>query len=110
MRRPILRTTTARRGETAAAGSSPAEVQVIQLGPWKFVFWPGEFFVEYALQVKAASAQTFVITFANGELQGYIVTPEAATGGVYEANNALFSPDNGRLVVETTLELLKVAD
>ncbi|MEJ1972446.1 MAG: neutral/alkaline non-lysosomal ceramidase N-terminal domain-containing protein [Lacunisphaera sp.] len=94
----------------AAAGCTPAEIQVIQLGPWKFVLWPGEFFVEYALEVKAASPQTFVITLANGELQGYIVTPEAATHGVYEANNALFSIENGRRVVEVTLALLRAAD
>jgi hypothetical protein len=98
------------RVEKAAAGSSPAEIQLIQLGQWNFVFWPGEFFVEYALKVKAASPQTFVITLANGELQGYIVTPEAARRGVYEATNALFSPDNGRQIVEATLDLIKALD
>jgi hypothetical protein len=70
------------------------------------VFWPGEFFVEYALEVKARSPHTFVITMANGELQGYIVTPEAAARGTYEATNALFHPDSGRRIVEATLSLL----
>jgi neutral ceramidase len=92
--------------EKAVKGCSPAELQLITLGPWKFVTWPGEFFVEYALEVKARSPQTFVITFANGELQGYIVTPEAVAAGSYEAGNALFSPANGRRVVEATLALL----
>lgn len=92
--------------QAAAANCTPAEIQVIELGPWKFVFWPGEFFVEYALEVKARSPRTFVVTMANGELQGYIVTPDAAARGVYEATNALFSPDNGRRVVEATLGLL----
>lgn len=94
----------------AAASSSPAEIQVAELGPWKFVFWPGEFFVEYALEVKARSPETFVITMANGDLQGYIVTPAAAAAGVYEASNAIFSPENGRLVVEATLALLAGKD
>jgi neutral ceramidase len=85
---------------------SPAEIQMFAIGPWKFVFWPGEFFVEYALEVKARSPETFVITMANGELQGYIVTPEAVARGVYEATNAVFSPGNGRRVVEATLGLL----
>ena len=85
---------------------SPAEIQVIELGHWKFVFWPGEFFVEYALEVKAQSPDTFVITLANGELQGYIVTPMAAAQGVYEAANALFDPANGRRIVAATLSLL----
>ena len=92
--------------QAAAAHCSPAEIQVIELGPWRFVFWPGEFFVEYALEVKARSPSTFVVTMANGELQGYIVTPDAAARGVYEATNALFSPDNGQRVVEATLGLL----
>jgi neutral ceramidase len=85
---------------------APAEIQVIGLGPWKFVLWPGEFFVEYALEVKTRSPHTFVITMANGELQGYIVTPEAVARGAYEATNALFSSDNGGRVVEATLALL----
>lgn len=92
--------------ENAIKGCSPAEVQVIAIGAWKFVTWPGEFFVEYALEVKARSPDTFVITLANGELQGYIVTPGAAAAGSYEAGNALFSPANGRRVVEATLALL----
>ena len=102
----LARAATDGRLEKAAADCAPAEIQVIELGPWKFVLWPGEFFVEYALEVKAASPRTFVITLANGELQGYIVTPEAVNRGVYEAGNALFSADNGRRVVEATLALL----
>ena len=92
--------------KAAADQCSPAEIQVFEVGPWKFVFWPGEFFVEYALEVKARSPDTYVITMANGELQGYIVTPEAAARGTYEATNAIFSPDNGRRVVAATLGLL----
>ncbi|WP_438479745.1 hypothetical protein [Oleiharenicola lentus] len=85
----------------------PAEIQVIILGEWKFVMWPGEFFVEYALAIKARSKNSFVITFANGELQGYVVTPAAAAAELYEATNAVFSPANGQRVVQATLELLK---
>jgi neutral ceramidase len=92
--------------DAAVRSCLPAEIQMIELGSWNFVLWPGEFFVEYALEVKARSPRTFVITMANGELQGYIVTPEAATRGAYEATNALFSPENGRRVVEATLALL----
>jgi hypothetical protein len=85
---------------------SPAEIQVLEIGPWKFVAWPGEFFVEYALEVRTRDPKTFVITYANGELQGYIVTPEAATKNVYEATNALFAPESGKHVVNATLRLL----
>jgi len=92
--------------EAAVGRCLPAEIQVIAIGPWKFVAWPGEFFVEYALAVKARSPDTFVITLANGELQGYIATEEAAAQGAYEATNAVFDPAGGALVVEATLALL----
>ncbi|SDS48592.1 neutral/alkaline non-lysosomal ceramidase N-terminal domain-containing protein [Opitutus sp. GAS368] len=96
--------------QAAANQCSPAEIQVFELGTWKFVFWPGEFFVEYALEVKGLSPNTFVITMANGELQGYIVTPEAVARGTYEATNAVFGADNGRRVVAATLGLLAAQD
>ncbi|MSU70202.1 MAG: hypothetical protein EXS39_05400 [Opitutaceae bacterium] len=93
--------------KAAAAGALPAEIQVIAIEPWKFVAWPGEFFVEYALAVKARSPDTFVVTLANGDLQGYIVTAEAASKGGYEASNAVFSHLNGPRFVEASLGLLE---
>ncbi len=90
----------------AARECSPAEIQVFEIGPWKFVSWPGEFFVEYALAVKRRSPNTFVVTLANGELQAYIVTAEADAKAFYEARNALFSHENGPRIVEATLALL----
>jgi hypothetical protein len=102
----LARAATDGRLEAAAHGCTPAEIQLIELGSWQFVLWPGEFFVEYALEVKAGRPSTFVITLANGELQGYIATPEAAACGAYEATNALFGPENGRRMVEATLALL----
>jgi hypothetical protein len=85
----------------------PAEVQAIRVGPWWFVGWPGEIFVEYGLAAKAGLPQTFIITLANGELQGYIVTPEAEKLGGYEVSNAVFAPQSGQIFVGTTLELLR---
>jgi len=85
----------------------PAEVQAIRVGPWWFVGWPGEMFVEYGLAVKARQPQTFIISLANGELQGYIVTEEAEAMGGYEASNAVFAPQSGQTLVDTTLELLR---
>lgn len=95
-------------GRLAAAISAclPAEIQSITLGPWNFVGWPGEFFVEYALEVRRRAPGTFVITMANGELQGYIVTEEAAARGFYEAANAVFAPSNGPHFVQATLALV----
>ena len=95
-------------GSLSAWGEAclPAEVQVITIGPWAFAGWQGEVFVEYALAVKARRADTFVISLANGELQGYIVTPAAAAEGGYEASNALFSPETGNILVDATLRIL----
>jgi hypothetical protein len=98
----------AKDGRLAAAVAScqPAEIQLIEIGPWKFVGWPGEFFVEYALAVRDRAPDTFIITLANGELQGYVVTSEAAAKGVYESTNAVFAPSNGPRFVEETLALI----
>jgi neutral ceramidase len=85
----------------------PAEIQIFTIGPWTYVAWPGELFVEYALQIKQNFAQTFVISLANGELQGYVVTEETAAAGGYEAANALFSHVSGQRLVEETATLLK---
>lgn len=88
----------------------PAEVQVISLGDWNFVGWPCEIFVEYSLAVKAMRDGTFVMSCANGELQGYIVTKDAAEVGGYEASNSLFDYTSGSMLVEATLELTRSED
>jgi neutral ceramidase len=83
---------------------TPVEVQVIRAGPAFFVGLPGELFVEYGLEIKArARGRAFVISLANGELQGYIVTP-GATG--YEAGFSLFAPEAGRVLVDAALQLI----
>lgn len=86
---------------------TPAEIQAFQIGAFQWVAWPGEFYVEYALEVKRAIPGSQVITLANGELQGYIVTPAAVAAGRYEAGNAVFSAENGATFVSTSLTLLK---
>jgi hypothetical protein len=99
----------AARGEVAAAAEAalPAEVQAILIGPWTFIAWPGEMFVEFALDVKRRCPDTFLISYANGELQGYLVTAQAAAEGGYESSNAIFkSPESGQMLVDATLRLL----
>ena len=91
---------------TAIAACLPAEIQAITVGVWTFVAWPGEFFVEYALEIRRRAPGTFVVTLANGELQGYVATEEAEQRGYYEANNAVFAPATGRMFVDATLALL----
>jgi neutral ceramidase len=85
---------------------SPAEIQLIKIGPWTFIGWPGEIFVEYGLEIKNKKKNVFIITLANGELQGYIVTKEAAEEGGYEASNGIFDYKSGEVLVSETLHLL----
>lgn len=85
----------------------PAEIQIIRIGKINFAGWPGEVFVEYGLQVKEKSANTFVITLANSFLQGYIVTEEASKAGVYESSNTIFDYHTGSIMVNETLRLLE---
>ncbi len=85
----------------------PAEIQMIKVGNWIFVGWPGEIFIEYALDVKRNWRDTFIISLANGELQGYVVTPKAAKEGGYEASNALFPHQTGQILVHKTTDILQ---
>jgi hypothetical protein len=91
------------------AALRPFEVQVLRLGEVCVVAFPGEFFAEYALLLKQrASVKSYVVTYANGELQGYIVTPEAAAAGGYEAASSLFEPEAGLTMVNAALKGISV--
>ncbi|MCK5802153.1 MAG: neutral/alkaline non-lysosomal ceramidase N-terminal domain-containing protein [Lentisphaeria bacterium] len=81
----------------------PVEVQVLRAGDAFLVGFPGECFVEYSLQLKEQVPGAFVISLANGELQGYIPTPEAVG---YEARLSFFEPAAGDVLVSTALELI----
>jgi len=106
----MSRAAAAGRLKDAAASVMPAEVMLMRIGPWAFASWPGEAFVEFALKVKAACPHGYVISLANGELQGYLVTEEAVRQGWYEATNSSFSsPESGMALVNTSLELLGVS-
>ena len=104
----VTLSTMAKTGELDAYYSAclPFEIQAIRVGPWWFVGWSGELFVDFALDVKRRNANAFIISMANGENQGYITTEEAALEGGYEASNALFPPEAGHLLVDRTLGLL----
>jgi hypothetical protein len=84
----------------------PAEIQIIRIGDFTFVAWPGEIFVEYALKIKEKYQHTFLITLANGELQGYITTVEAETNNYYEASNSLFHYSGGPILLSETFKLM----
>lgn len=84
----------------------PAEIIALRLGDTAIVGLPGEIFVEYGLEIKRRlHRQAIVISLANGDLQGYIVTPEAVVQGTYEANNSLFSAQAGTVLCEAAVAL-----
>jgi hypothetical protein len=94
--------------DAAVASIMPAEIAAMRVGPWWFTGWPGEMYVEFALSVKARHPNCHIISHANGELQGYLVTEEAVRGRHYEALNSLLaSPESGELLVQATLQLLQ---
>lgn len=84
----------------------PAEIQVVRIGDRCFVAWPGEVFVEYALELKRLHKNVALITYANGELQGYITTKEAVDKGFYEAGNSFFDYRSGEILVRATVNLI----
>ena len=84
----------------------PAEIQIIKIGDWAFIAWPGEVFVEYGLELKKQFDNISLITCANGELQGYLVTKDADDKGFYEAGNSFFDYNAGEIMLEKTIELL----
>jgi len=86
----------------------PAEIQILRIGEWAFVAWPGEVFVEFALKLREERSDAFVITCANGTTQGYLVTRQAVEEGGYEASAATFqSPESPQLLLDTTLQMLR---
>lgn len=88
---------------------TPAEVQVLRIGQAFVAGWPGELFVEYGLDLKrrVSGGRIFVITMANGDLQGYIPTPQAVRDGCYEAGFMTFLPESGRIMVNSTTKILR---
>ena len=84
----------------------PYEMQIIKIGPWNFIGWQGEIFVEYSLKIKSEVENTFVISLANGCAPGYIVTQDAFDKGGYEAAGSLLHPESGRMIIEKTLKIL----
>jgi hypothetical protein len=91
-----------------------AEVQAIRIGGIALVGLPGEFFVEFGLEIKKRSPaalfeKTFVVGLANGSV-GYVPTKEAFAQGGYEPTPWRFSrlaPEAGRMCVESAVNQLR---
>lgn len=87
---------------------APFEAQGLRIGSAGLIGLPGELFTEYGLAIKrAAPGRLFVTAFTNGELQGYITTPEAARYGGYEAAGAVFDSRTGPVMVRAARRLAR---
>lgn len=96
--------------DKAYRNSLPAEIQIVRIGDWNFIAWPGEVFVEYALELKKLHKNVALITYANGELQGYITTKEAVDKGFYEAGDSFFNYRSGEILIQETTNLIAQID
>jgi hypothetical protein len=87
-----------------------AEVQVVAVGDAAFVAIPGEYFVEFGLEIKRRSP--FLFTYIAGNANGcvgYIPTRRAFAGGGYEtrlARSSKLVPEAGEQLLEAALRLL----
>jgi len=93
---------------------APFEVQALRVGDMAFVGLPGEVFVEYALNIDAASPLdiTAVAAYTNGNV-GYIPTARAYAEGGYETDSAIRfygttmpQPDSEQLILVAAAEAL----
>ena len=104
----LARARDAGRLQAAVDACLPAEIQIIGIGKWRWIAWPGELFVEFGLDITDHHPDAFVISLANGDLQGYLTTQQAVTENWYEAGSAVFkSPESGRLIVSATNRMLE---
>ncbi len=89
---------------------NPAEIQVFNIGGVAVVGFPGEAFVEYGLYIKAMAGFGMVVVneLTNGDLPGYMYTPESIVTGGYETDTSMLAPGFGRKVVDTVLEVAEL--
>jgi neutral ceramidase len=83
---------------------TPREVQAIRLGDVVFCSAPGEYFVEWGLEIKSWSPfpYTFIAELANDSV-GYIPTMEAFRRGGYEATpvvSVVSTPALGQMIAD----------
>jgi len=87
------------------------EVQGLRIGPLGIATNGSEYFVEYALRMKAASPHryTWFVELAN-EYIGYVPTAQAFVAGGYEprtARSSKLAPDGGQKLLEGGLSALR---
>ena len=98
------------RGEVDAVieACKPFQIQLLKIGPAWMVGFPGEIFTDYGVSLKQQSPEkVFVASLVGGELQSYVVTPEAAAEGGYEAAGSLYEPESGAIMVDAAMAVIR---
>lgn len=94
--------------DARVAEAGVPEIQVLRVHNATLIGFPGEMFVEYALELKRRAAdKVFPVSLVNGELNGYVCTAAAAAAGGYEAANSLYSHEAGPVLVQSALDVLR---
>ncbi len=104
---PVLRERQAINTRSSSA-ALPVEVQVLKIGEFVLVTFPGELFVEIGLNIKRTSPfrHTFIASYSNGYIH-YAPTEEAFEGGDYEDTNCLLGRGWQQIFESKVAELLR---
>ncbi|HOX08902.1 MAG TPA: hypothetical protein PK280_21080 [Planctomycetota bacterium] len=86
------------------------ETHVLRLGSVALATNPFEYYLDFALQIKARSkaTQTFIVQLAGGGVASYLPTVRATTGKSYGAIPAStpVGPEGGRMLAARTVEIV----
>jgi hypothetical protein len=97
--------------EQSGSATLPIEVQILKLGDFVLVTFPGELFVEIGLNIKKASPykHTFIAAYSNGYIH-YAPTEDALDGGDYEDTNCLLGSGWQQIFEKRVAKLLLSAE
>lgn len=86
----------------------PVEVQGVSIGSRMLLGLPGVVGADYGRRIRDDSGgKACVVNLVNGELQGDIVSAEAAAAGRFGFMNSLFGPEAGDELVRAALAVMK---
>ena len=87
-----------RTGRPCRSTPAIAEISVLDLGPLRWVFVPGEATLSAARQIEWASDATQVVSLTNGYV-GYIEAPDKVAMKTGESKRQYFGPELLQIVV-----------
>lgn len=88
---------------------TPAEIQIFALGDLAIIGLQGEIFVEFGIYLKAMAGfyMTVINELSNGDLPGYLCTPESAVTGGYEVGASMLDINFGKHFINKVLDVIE---